>query len=384
MLDILDVFVRRVFIPLGLPFFLFSAVAAKAATGPGEEAQRDASFYYKKGNETLDPQEKIQYYRKAVELDPEFVTAYINLGVVYLQQQKPAEAVEVLERAYRLRPEDQLVKQNLSVAYVQMGASFHNQRLYTEAIEAFEKALNLDPSDKYARQNLSSTYTNMGVELYNKRKLKEAAEFFQKALDVDSNNQAARYNLSLIKSQSVTPPSPSISPPNLPPVPSSPSTSSLQDEIERVVLATISEWESQNKLALTREAKYRIVQEYLRAKKEVFPNLSGLDAGTLRQEIPSVVSSYLDLVSREGQYFRTSILPSEGTARIQNDYGRLRINSEIRAEVYVDGEFVGYSNQEFLLTSGLHLVSVRRAGYRDCNQQVEVVGGERRDIFCRF
>jgi tetratricopeptide (TPR) repeat protein len=219
-------FVKMIYIPLIL-LFLFPDFSALATIEQVPEGG-DANFYYKKGNEALNPQDKIEYYRRAIELDPELIVAYINLGVAYLQQQRPAEATEVLERAYHLRPDDPLVRQNLSVAYIQLGVSFYNQRLYTEALKEFEKALELDPNDKFARQNLSSTYTNMGVEFYNKRRLEEAAQAFQKALDINPNNQTARYNLSLVRSQGVTSP-PSLSPsPTLPPVPSSPPASRVK------------------------------------------------------------------------------------------------------------------------------------------------------------
>jgi len=45
-------------------------------------------------------------YRKAVELEPAFAEAWFDLGQIVLKQRRPAEAVELLQRAAELAPPD--------------------------------------------------------------------------------------------------------------------------------------------------------------------------------------------------------------------------------------------------------------------------------------
>ncbi len=56
------------------------------------------------------------YYRKSLEIDPEFSLAWNNLGYVLLIQKRCKEALSVLEKALLLAPEDSLAKENIELA----------------------------------------------------------------------------------------------------------------------------------------------------------------------------------------------------------------------------------------------------------------------------
>ena len=49
--------------------------------------------------------EAIEYYSKAIEIDPEFAEAYLNLGVALTGTDGEAEAVDCFERALEIKPE---------------------------------------------------------------------------------------------------------------------------------------------------------------------------------------------------------------------------------------------------------------------------------------
>ena len=64
-----------------------------------------------------DWKESETHYLRAVELDAQFWKPRFNLGILYLQQKRVAEAVPLLERAVELAPEDPVVSVHLGHAY---------------------------------------------------------------------------------------------------------------------------------------------------------------------------------------------------------------------------------------------------------------------------
>jgi Flp pilus assembly protein TadD len=61
------------------------------------------------------------YYRRAVELDPEFKEAWINLGLAVLAQQRPEEALVYEREALRLDPDHADAHNTLGMAHYARG-----------------------------------------------------------------------------------------------------------------------------------------------------------------------------------------------------------------------------------------------------------------------
>jgi Flp pilus assembly protein TadD len=74
---------------------------------------------------------------------------HANLGIIYRQAGRPAEAVAELEQAVKLNPQQPVFLNQLGIAYRQQGQ-------FAKAREAYEKAIALDPS--YAAPHL-----NLGI-----------------------------------------------------------------------------------------------------------------------------------------------------------------------------------------------------------------------------
>jgi tetratricopeptide (TPR) repeat protein len=100
--------------------------------------------------------EAIVEFRRAVEMDPSYVAALLNLGYAYERGGRIDEALGAYRKAIELEPGALFAHNNLGVLYDRKG-------LYDEAIAAFEKALRIDPSNVTVRQNLERARKSKGI-----------------------------------------------------------------------------------------------------------------------------------------------------------------------------------------------------------------------------
>jgi tetratricopeptide (TPR) repeat protein len=143
------------------------------------------------------------------------LVAQMNQANQFLSQDKPQEALQVLQTAVRDNPEDEDIHYNLGIALARLG---RNQ----EAIKEYEEALRLFPDYAEAHNNLgnvlmrtqqrgealkhfeqavkitpdyASAWNNSGTALEQLGRTNEAQEHFQKAVQLDTNYWQAHYNL---------------------------------------------------------------------------------------------------------------------------------------------------------------------------------------------
>src|SRR3972149_12014953 len=91
--------------------------------------------------------EAIEAYKKAIETDPSFISAYYNLAVIYHQTQQFYYAITSLKNAIELDPGDASAFNNLGVLYFTINE-------FDEAKKYFEKSLSIEPDYKEAKNNL--------------------------------------------------------------------------------------------------------------------------------------------------------------------------------------------------------------------------------------
>ena len=226
------------------PLVLWSDVVSKsphnyrAHYNLGNVMQRRGQFH-----------ESQAYYRKAIELYPDFAVAHENLGLALEEEGRLSEAYRHLEKAVHLNPRDantqnnfgQLLlmqgrikkatkhfllavrrnprharaQNNLGIAFAQqqrledakkhlltaerldpnssdiqnnLGQLFILKGDYDEAIRHFKTAVQLNPDFSQAR-------TNLGFMLLKQNRANEAARHFLKALKIDPSNTSARQGL---------------------------------------------------------------------------------------------------------------------------------------------------------------------------------------------
>ena len=99
-------------------------------------------YYYKMNNYS----EAIKYYKKAIELTPDYPLSYNNLGVIYLQTEKYKQAEECFRKAIALDPV--YIK-----AVCNLGATNFKMNNYSEAKKWYKTALKIDPEYVNKRKN---------------------------------------------------------------------------------------------------------------------------------------------------------------------------------------------------------------------------------------
>jgi predicted Zn-dependent protease len=81
------------------------------------------------------PDDAIQRYKAVLEHYPDFEEALVGLAGMYLENQRPADAIPLLDRATRLKPEDEIAWYRLA----QADRSTGNRAGQAKAIEAFTR-----------------------------------------------------------------------------------------------------------------------------------------------------------------------------------------------------------------------------------------------------
>jgi tetratricopeptide (TPR) repeat protein len=94
-----------------------------------------------------DVEKSIAHLKKAVEIDPQFVEAYINLGARHLKLNQPEKALAAFESAVK-------IDENLSVGYSNAAAALIVLQRFEEAETAAQKALDSDPTNLRGRYML--------------------------------------------------------------------------------------------------------------------------------------------------------------------------------------------------------------------------------------
>jgi tetratricopeptide (TPR) repeat protein len=129
------------------------------------------------------PAEAVDFYRRAVTLDPEFKEAWMNLGLAVLDQKQPEEAMLCQRTALRLDPDSADAQNNLGMAHYTLGH-------IAEAENCFRAALRLLPDHANATLNLGSAR-----QLLNH--VEEAEALFRSALRLGVDPARGKSNLSL-------------------------------------------------------------------------------------------------------------------------------------------------------------------------------------------
>jgi len=119
-------------------------------------------------------------YSRVVQLNPRSAQAYFGQGLIYLDRGECKKAITCFNKSARLNPADVAAYAALGAAYVEMGQ-------YRYAKTYFQRVLRIDGSNPQSYFDSGKVYFYLGEYSEAKRKLDKAREMFKLA----GNNAAA-------------------------------------------------------------------------------------------------------------------------------------------------------------------------------------------------
>ncbi len=147
----------------------------------------DALKFYNLGNSESAQghyADAIVAYRRALELEPAFHLAYINLSLAQIELKQYQAAITSLQKAAEVRPD-------LPNPLIDLGGVYMLLHDYEKAVEIYERAIRINP-------DYANSYNALGMALGNLGRLEEARSAFRRALDLHPDFAEARENLNRV------------------------------------------------------------------------------------------------------------------------------------------------------------------------------------------
>jgi len=145
----------------------FFTVSAACAQTESTEAQKQAKLYRNKGwalQKKGDLDAALSYYQKAVFLDPTYVVAYNDVGIIFEAKGWIEKAREAYLRAIEIAPDYPNSYSNLALLY-------EGQKKYADAVGCWTKRIMYgqpsDPWTEAARKRVEDI-ARIYLEAYNK------------------------------------------------------------------------------------------------------------------------------------------------------------------------------------------------------------------------
>jgi protein O-GlcNAc transferase len=127
-----------------------------------------------------DPDKAIAYYRIAINMDPKFTKAYVNLGVLLKNKGKIMEAKDHFDKAIKINPKEAYAYSNLGNIYRAEGRNLLAENYYKKAI-------------KFNKKHAES-YNNLGVIYQLEGDLKKAKKYYNKAINLNAKLSESVYS----------------------------------------------------------------------------------------------------------------------------------------------------------------------------------------------
>ena len=131
---------------------------------------KKADEWFEKGNMAMSSgynNVAIRFFKKAIEIDPNYLESYINIGLLYSKEGDTEKAISYYEKAIAVDPDFTKAHYNLGTVYAEKGKS-------DKAISEFKKCLSINPNLAKAHLKLGTAYISKGLD-------SKAADHFYRA-----------------------------------------------------------------------------------------------------------------------------------------------------------------------------------------------------------
>ena len=123
----------------------------------------------------------IKYYKKALEIKPDYAETYYNMGIALKDNGDLDAAIDSYKKALEIKPD-------YVGAYFNTGNILKDKGDLEAAIDSYKKALEIKP-------DYAEAYNNIGLTLKDKGDLEEAINSYKKALEINPDYFEAKENL---------------------------------------------------------------------------------------------------------------------------------------------------------------------------------------------
>lgn len=121
--------------------------------------------------DTGHPSEALEYYDKAIKLNPRYYAAYYNRGNAYMNLGNYKQAITDYNSAIKINLKLAVARNNRGVAYASLGN-------YKQAIEDFDRTIEISPARADTYNNRGGAYESLGNH-------KQAIEDFNRAIEIN-------------------------------------------------------------------------------------------------------------------------------------------------------------------------------------------------------
>ncbi len=131
---------------------------------------KKAEEWFEKGNMAMSAgynNVAIRFFKKAIEIDPNYLESYINIGLLYNKEGDTKKAISYYEKAIAVDPDFTKAHYNLGVIYAKKGK-------LDKAISEFKRCISIDPDYAEVYSQLGTVYLSKGLD-------SEAADHFYRA-----------------------------------------------------------------------------------------------------------------------------------------------------------------------------------------------------------
>jgi len=125
-------------------------------------------------------------YEKAIEINPNHADSYNNLGIIYGKLREKQKAKGCYEKAIEINPNYTNAHYNLGIISRELG---DNQK----AKGCYEKAIEINP-------NHVNSYNNLGVVFEELGEIKKAKGCYEKAIEINPNHTGSYWNSHILAS----------------------------------------------------------------------------------------------------------------------------------------------------------------------------------------